>query len=250
LLGLSLVLAGPLGVLSAQLEVRRPPPRAQPYPPGIIFIVGGIGGIDITGTLAQMSLPRAGVPHEIRDFIWTHGVGHFLKDLQDTRHVLKKAVELAELIRRARAENPDRPIFIIAKSGGAGLALAAAETLPPGTLERIILLSAAVSPTYDLRGALRATHGEIISFYSRNDQLILNWGTRNFGTIDRIYGPSAGLQGFVVPSDFSAEDRALYERLIQVPWSARNIWQGHTGGHSGNSSPAFLANEVAPWLLR
>jgi hypothetical protein len=211
-------------------------------------VVGGVGGIDIVGKASQWALPRSGVNHEVIDFVWTHGKGRIFKDLQDTRYAMQKAEELAEYLRSRKAAEPDLPIYLVGKSGGTGLVLAAAEQLAPRTLERIILLSAAVSPTYDLRPALRATRFQIVSFYSPHDQFILGWGTSQFGTIDRWYGPSAGLKGFVIPTDLNPTERALYERLVQIPWSARLIWQGHTGGHIGTSLPGFVGKEVAPWL--
>jgi pimeloyl-ACP methyl ester carboxylesterase len=216
--------------------------------PGIVIVVGGVGGIDFVTFAAQWALPRAGVRHEIREFIWTHGKGHLFKDLQDTRNSLQKSNELAGEIRRLKAADPDRPLFLIGKSGGSGLVLAAAEQLPEQSIERIILLSAAVSTTYDLRPALRATKHEIVSFYSPFDRLILDWGTRNFGTIDRYYGPSAGMRGFKVPRNLSAPEERLYDRLVQLPWNPRMILEGNTGGHIGTSMPAFMAKEVAPWL--
>src|SRR5262249_5495298 len=149
--------------------------------------------------------------------------------------------ELAAEVLKIKAQDPDRPVFLVGKSGGTGLVLAAAEQLPPQTLERIILLSAAVSPSYDLRPALRATRHEIVSFYSPYDQLVLNWGTSQFGTIDRYYGASAGLRGFVIPTDQSPEDRALYDRLVQVKWNPAMILEGHLGSHIGTSMPAFVA---------
>jgi pimeloyl-ACP methyl ester carboxylesterase len=216
--------------------------------PGIVIVVGGVGGFDILALSAQHALPKAGVRHEIREFAWSHGFGKVFKDLQDSRHLVRKAEELAELIRQLRAADPERPIYLVAKSGGTGLVLLAAELVPAGSMERVILLSAAVSPRYDLRRALRACNKEIVSFYSRHDHFILNWGTRQFGTIDRVYGPSAGLLGFDVPDDLNPEDRALYSRLVQIPWNSRMIRQGHTGTHTGTSLPGFLAAEVAPWL--
>jgi hypothetical protein len=215
---------------------------------GVVFVVEGVGGFDVFGTSARWALPRAGVHHEIRDFVWTHGWGHVLKDLQDTEHMLRKANELGQAIRAVKVTTPDRPIYVVAKSGGTGVALVAAEQLAPGTLERMILLSAAVSPTYDLRPALRATKHEIVSFHSPFDQVILGWGTRQFGTIDRVRGPSAGLHGFVVPANLSAADRALYDRLVQVRWHPSMLLEGHTGVHSGTSLPTFMTKEVAPWL--
>jgi hypothetical protein len=223
-------------------------PSAARPPAGVVFLVEGVGGFELFDTSARWALPRAGVRHEIRDFVWTHGWGSVLKDLQDTRHVLRKAGELAEEIHRVKAAAPERPVYVVAKSGGTGVALAAAEQLPPQTLERIILLSSAVSPTYDLRPALRATRYQIVSFHSPFDQLVLGWGTRQFGTIDRVRGPSAGLHGFAIPADLSAADRALYDRLVQVRWHAAMLLQGHAGLHGGTSMPTFMAKEVAPWL--
>ena len=121
--------------------------------------------------------------------------------------------------------------------------------LPANTLERIVLLAAAVSPTYDLRRALQATRGEIVCFYSSHDQIVLNFGTRHFGTIDRVYGPAAGLHGFRVPSmDFSEADLELYRRVVQIPWTSRNLLELNNGSHMGSALPAFLSAEVAPWL--
>jgi hypothetical protein len=243
-----------LGVLAlcGRVGALEPPPPAPvdegPAKLGVVFVIGGVGGMDLVGLSAQWALPRAGVTHEIRNFVWTHGWGKLFKDLQDTRHLLAKAEDLAREVRRVKAEDPDRPVYLLAKSGGAGLALAAAEQLPPRTLERIVLLSAAVSPSYDLRRALRATRGEIVSFYSNHDYFILGWGTSQFGTVDRFYGPSAGLRRFAVPEGLSDQDRELYQRLKEVPWKFRMICEGHTGTHFGTSLPFFLSKEVAPWL--
>jgi hypothetical protein len=216
--------------------------------PGVVIVVCGIGGIDFVALSSQWALPRAGVRHEIREFSWTHGKGRLLRDLQDTQHCLRKGDELAEEVRKIKAQDPDRPVYLVGKSGGTGIILAAAEQLPPQTLERIILLSPAVAPSYDLRRALSATKHQIVCFFSPYDQLVLNWGTSQFGTIDRYYGASAGLRGFVIPTDQSALDRALYDRLVQVKWTPGMILEGNLGIHIGTSMPAFVAKEVAPWL--
>jgi hypothetical protein len=216
--------------------------------PGVVFILGGVGGWDPLPRSCELALPLAKVPHKLCDFIWTHGWGRLFSDLQDTSHLIEKADELAALILQFKAAEPDRPVYLLAKSGGAGLALLAAERLPPATLERIILLSAAVSPGYDLRPALRATRGEVVSFWSRLDVLILGIGTHLFGTVDRIKGPGAGMMGFRAPADLDDEGRELYRRLVEIHWRPRMLLQGYLGLHSGNSFPLFLACEVAPWL--
>jgi pimeloyl-ACP methyl ester carboxylesterase len=234
------VLAGALGGFGVA--------GAQAPRPGTIFIVGGVGGWDPLAHSAQLVFPAAGVPHRIHDFCWGHGVGRYFSDLMDTPHLARKAEELAALILETREADPDGPIFLVAKSGGTGLALLATERLPPNTLERVILISAAVRPDYDLRPALRATRREVVSYHSKHDWLILGWGTRTFGTVDRVHCASAGKVGFQVPGDFDIEDRALYARLVQIPWRPSMLLLGYAGGHSANSWPLFALVELAPWL--
>src|SRR5262245_31136749 len=129
---------------------RDTPKSGDTVRPGIVIVIGGVGGWDVLPHTAKFAIPRAGLPHEVRDYVWTHGVGQVLKDLQDFRHLEDKAEELAVEILELHSRDPGRPIYLLAKSGGTGLALRAAELLPPDTLERIILLAAAVSPGYDL----------------------------------------------------------------------------------------------------
>jgi pimeloyl-ACP methyl ester carboxylesterase len=249
---LVLFLAGCLS-LEQPLRVLAQPallaPANNEVVPGLVIIVEEIGGLDVIGISAAFSIRQAGLPHEVHHFTWTHGTGKFLKDLQDTLHILKKADELAAFIKDYRVKHPNRPIYIVGKSGGTGLVLFALQTLPPNSIERVILLSAAVSPNYDLRAALQATRREVISFHSRNDRYILGWGTSKFGTIDRYYGQSAGLTGFVIPESLSEQDRQLYMRLIQVPFSSRMLREGvSTGTHHSTSMPWFVTSEVLPWL--
>jgi pimeloyl-ACP methyl ester carboxylesterase len=227
-------------------------PASAEEPPGadrgLVLVVGGVGGFDFLGNAAQWALPRAGIDLEIREFVWTHGTGQVLRDLQDYRHTEWKTRELAQEIGSYRAAHPGRPVYLVGKSGGAGLVLGAAELFPEGALERIILLSPAVSRDYDLRPALRAAKQELVAYYSPFDQFVLGWGTKHFGTIDRYYESSAGLHGFVIPQGLPAEDERLYERLVQVRWHPGMIRQGNLGGHLGTSMPGFVGHEMARWL--
>lgn len=217
-------------------------------PGGVVYVVGGIGGWDPIGPSVQWALPQEGIPHEVHDFLWTHGVGRVLVDLQDYPYLQARARELTSAILRVKQANPNCPVYLVGKSGGTEIVLSAAEHLPPGTLERIILVSPAVAPQRDLRPALRATKKELVCFYSRWDRLILGWGTSRFGTADRHYGPSAGKNGFVIPDDLPAADRELYHRLIQIPWRPRMMFEGDFGRHYGNSNPIWVRNELTPWL--
>lgn len=215
--------------------------------PGVVFVVGGAGAMMNLAAPFKWSLRQVNNPLEVRDFHWTHGTGRIVRDIQDTRHLMKKAEELAQQIIDYQATHPDSPIYLVGKSTGAMIVLLASERLPIGSVERIILLSAAVSPGYDLRPALRTARLEIVSFHSPFDIPVLHWGTSIVGTADRYYSTSAGLLGFTVPAS-TTNDNLDYERLKQIEWSPSKACYGHLGGHAGNSMPLFVLYEVIPFL--
>lgn len=222
---------------------------AQQGPAGTVFIVGGVGGCDPLQWKAPSALPKAGVPHRIVVFEWTHGKHRMLRDLQDTPYLLQRADVLAGLICRTREQDPEAPIYLVGHSAGAALVLATAERLPPGSLERIILLSAAVSPNFNLCPALQSVRREIVSFNSGCDWVLLGVGTTLFGTVDRVFTPGAGKDGFVRPTGLDEQECHLYKRLVQVPWRFDLLHDSCGGGHNSPCMGGFLARKVAPWLM-
>lgn len=215
-------------------------------PPGVVFVAGGAGSMVNLAGITKWSLRQANSPLEVRDFDWSHGKGRIVRDIQDIRHLTQKADELAQQILNYQASHPDRQVYLVGKSTGAMIVLLAAEKLPLASVERIILLSAAVSPNFDLIPALRTTRTEIVSFHSALDIAVLNWGTSLVGTADRYYSPSAGLNGFAIPTQ--TNNHLDYQRLKQIEWSPSKAWYGHLGGHLGNGMPLFLLYEVTPYL--
>ena len=147
-----------------------------------------------------------------------------------------------------RASHPGTPVFLVGKSGGSGLAIQALELLPEAAVECAVLLSPAVSPTYDLSRALRAVRREMVVYWSPLDVVVLGLGTRVFGTIDRVRTVSAGLVGFRRPGSLDASGRAQYAKLRQVRWQAAMVRTWYFGGHMGPDSPAFLRKYVVPLL--
>ena len=133
---------------------------------------------------------------------------------------------------------------MIGKSGGAGLVVWALERLPEHSVETVVLLAPALSTGYDLSVASRAVKREIVVFWSPIDCIILGLGTRFFGTIDRVYGPAAGMLGFRLPLD----DPAVANKLAQVRWRLEMARTGNLGGHVGPDLPGFLKRYVAPLL--
>ena len=135
----------------------QPTPVASPNAvvPGLVIIVEGIGGIDLIGKSAdhccQACRPASRHPSFHLD-AWNRPVPQ-----GSARHAAhpQESRRTRGIHQGLSRKNPNRPIYIVAKSGGTGLVLYALQGVPANTVERVILLSAAVSPTYDLRPALR-----------------------------------------------------------------------------------------------
>jgi pimeloyl-ACP methyl ester carboxylesterase len=165
----------------------------------------------------------------------------------------RRASDLARDLCAYQDAYPGRPVRLVAQSGGAGVAVFAVEALPAGRqIESLVLLGAALSPTYNLSGALARVRKGMLNSYSARDTFVLGWGTRFFGTTDRLFTRAAGCTGFRTPAGLSAEEARLYAtRLEQLPWSPEMAETGrHYGGHTSCGSAAHLAECIVPWMMR
>jgi hypothetical protein len=216
--------------------------------PGIVFVLDGAGGFEAASRTIRKTVAEAKIPLEVHGVHWTHGYCRILSDQVHSTHVQREGRKLAELVLSCRRLDPDRPIYLVGHSAGCGVVLIAAETLPPNTVQRIILLAPAVSSKRDLRGALRSSCQGIDVFISNHDWCCLGLGVLLAGTTDRCWlTGAAGKVGFQ-PSVASPEDEALYAKLRQYPWDPSLMWTGHRGGHYGAYQPGFLRVFVLPLL--
>src|SRR5262249_10271481 len=144
-------------------------------------------------------------------------------------------------------EHPGCKVWFLSHSAGSQVVLAAAENLPPESVERIVLLAPSVSADYDLRQALACARRGIDVFWRERDWWALGVGTGVVGTADRRWTEPAGRVGFrpVVCDD---ADAALYTRLRQYPWDPCVEWTGNRGGHYAAYQPTFLRFYVLPLL--
>jgi hypothetical protein len=209
-----------------RVESRAPLPGAA----GIVIVVDGAGGYQNAPRSISSAVTDARLPLEVRTFDWTHGRGFGLADEVDVEVALYHATR------------PGLPVYIVAYSAGCVVALAAAESVPPDGLERVVLLAPAVSEGYDLRPALAGARGGIDVFTSARDRFWLGVGTTVVGTADGRRQPAAGRVGFDAPAD------ALASRLHQHPWDPVIAWTGNDGGHTGPLRPAYLKAYVLPLL--
>jgi pimeloyl-ACP methyl ester carboxylesterase len=214
-------------------------------PSGLLIVAGGVGGLDLCGFGLRRAVKAAGLPYAVEAVVWGHGFGRWYSDLSDVENHGRQADRIAGRIRDYRREHPGLPVFVVGKSGGAGLAIKALERLEDDSVERAVLLAPALSPRYDLSRALRAVRRDMTVFTSPLDVVILGVGTRLFGTIDRVRTFGAGLVGFAV---LDGDRGHSYEKLRQVRWRPGMVGLGHLGGHFGTDLPRFLRASVVPLL--
>lgn len=215
---------------------------------GLVLVADGIGGLDLCGTALRYVMGSLKAPHAVRVVSWGHGLGRWHADLTNVGNRDARAAEIAAAVHDFRARHPGGPVFLVGKSGGTGVVVRALESLPDDAVEAAVLLSPALSPTYDLTRALRAVRRETVVFWSPLDVVILGLGTSIFGTIDRIKSVSAGLVGFRMPAAGGDAVQVQYAKLRQVRWAPRMARTGYLGGHVGTDSPAFLRKYVVPLL--
>jgi hypothetical protein len=219
----------------------------------LVLVADGVGGLDFCGTALRYVLGAEGLPYAIHVFPWGHGLGRWIADLTDVSNRDDKALLLADVVRRFQSGQPGAPVFLVAKSGGSGVVVKALEQLEEGSVHRAILLSPALSPAYDLTGALRALSQELVVFWSPYDIIFLGAGTLLLGTADRVHTASAGLRGFrmpLSPDEIPAGTlrASVYAKLRQIRWAPKMAVTGYFGGHFGPDSPFFLKNYVIPLL--
>jgi pimeloyl-ACP methyl ester carboxylesterase len=201
----------------------------------------------VSDNLAQLAAENR-LPLQVMAFVWSRGYGRYLLDQVDHDNHVAQGRRLAGLVCAARQACPRRRITLVGYSAGCAVILAAAEALPPDSVDRIILLAPSVCVHYDLRPALRTARCGIDSYHSDNDRMVLGLGMRLIGTADRCCSCAAGRWGFV-PVIATQADAVLYTRLRQHPWDPMVAWTGNEGGHYGTNEARYLRAYILPLLV-
>jgi hypothetical protein len=226
-------------------------PATATTPPAVdtrtlVWVADGAGGYGgCSQALSQASL-ECGTPIEVCSFPWSHGYRRVILDQMDLGHAREQGRRLAGTILQRKQCEPGRRMVVVSHSAGAAVVLSAGEALPPGSIDRMILLAPSVSRGYDVCPSLRASCEGIDVFCSKKDWLMLGVGARVVGTTDRYLGRAAGRHGF---------RERLVNRNCCNPcmlrhhfWTPEIAWTGHTGGHFGVHSPAFIQTYLFPLI--
>jgi len=207
---------------------------------GLVILLPGIEGEGPLSYSIRDGLSRAGIDSALRIYQWGRPVpvAGLLLNQMDVLGNRAAARRVARLIVDYQESHPDHPVYMVGHSGGGGVAVFAAEALPPHRqVEGLILLAPSISSGYDLSRALDRCRKGIVNFHSAGDAGFLIVGTTLFGNVDGVRSPAAGAVGF-------AKHRP---RLFQKPWTTEMALAGNLGGHLGSTTPEFQ-RYVAPWL--
>lgn len=204
--------------------------------PGVILFVHGAGGDASWYRGIVQGLRDAGEKRPIRAVTWGMGGPLFVMNFNDKGVHDRAEKKLADAI----AKETIGPIDVVAHSAGCGVTLGALARLPKdGRVRHVVLLAPSVSPSYDVRAAL-ARVDSLHAFRSDRDTLFLSWRASNFGTYDGVKSKAAGNAGF------AASD----PKLRQYAWSDVDKSLDNDGDHFGATSRKFVAQRVAPLLMR
>ncbi|OPX25050.1 MAG: hypothetical protein B1H04_00830 [Planctomycetales bacterium 4484_123] len=208
---------------------------------GLVIILPGIEGEGPLSYSVRQGLLDADIQAALPIYRWGRPVplaGPLLNQMDEQGNRLA-AGRIARMIVDYQDTHPGRPVHLVGHSGGGGVAVFAAEALPPGRqVEGLVLLSASISSGYDLSKALAHCRKGIVNFYSKGDVGFLVLGTTVFGNVDGVRGPAAGAVGFKYPRP----------GLYQVGWRAEMAGSGHLGGHAGTTASGFVERYVVPWI--
>jgi pimeloyl-ACP methyl ester carboxylesterase len=150
---------------------------------------------------------------------------------------LATAERIAREVARWRVEHAGELLYVIGFSGGGGLATLVAAALPTSiTIDRLILVAPAISPNVGVVATVLPHVREFIAVFTSARDLQVGWGTRVFGTIDRVRTASAGAIGF--PES--------HPRLLQWSWSSAALGQGHHGNHLSYLRPRWQRTTLWP----
>lgn len=206
---------------------------------GLVLVLPGIEGPSLYAAGLRAGL--ADVPAAVRVVNWA-GFWPGATAAMSSRFFCWRTARLIERIDRYRRDFPARPVVLVGHSGGAAVAIRAAELLGPAApLAGVVALAPPLRPDYDFTVALAGVRCGIVTCHSHLD-VQLRLLTLIGGNFDGRCLRTGGQCGF------DCRD----PRLTQIAWTAAMRSAGHWGGHIGWTAPPWVRQCLAPivtdWL--
>jgi pimeloyl-ACP methyl ester carboxylesterase len=236
-----------LVALAAYLAVTAPPTsaacaRSSPVPDAVpvrgrLIVLPGVSNtrFHLAGFVERAERLLPGFEIEVRPWGVPLMRIHNLRAYERNREF---AAALAAEIAEWRRADTELTIYVLGYSGGGGIAALTVAALPDDIrIDRLVLVAPAISPGFPVDSLLRHVDEFAVNYASKRD-LQVGWGTRTFGTIDRVGTESAGAVGFA-KSD---------PRLLEWRWSESDEAVGHGGSHLAYLGRRWQAQDLMPVL--
>ncbi len=217
-----------------------PPPTAQELDKGLVVMYPGSFNTTIEMIGFYNGLRDGGVNQAIVVHHWGGFMEHMIFPIGTTERNLATAQREAEFLANYKREHPDGFITLLSYSGGAAVCALIPQAMPPEvSVDRVVMLSPAISADYDLGPMLARLTDWAAVYWSPKDEFTpAVGGTLSLG--DGTYGPPAATYGFSMVNG----------KLIQVEWRAEWEAYGVAGSHTDYVlMDQWIADIVAPWVL-
>lgn len=209
---------------------------------GLTLVLPGVEGRSFLSDNVAEALEDSHVRGAIEVHDWTTGrPWQSLEHLTNLERNQVEASRLAQRVIQYRLACPSAPINLVGHSGGGAIIAMAVSQLPAEyRVNKVVLLSPAISPQFHIQDSL-ARCDALWCFHSPYD-FQLTVGTSILGTVDRDFLFAAGAVGF--DQDLPGDN------LFQIPFRLDMIRDGNLGGHLGTTQYRFVCRHVAPILLQ
>lgn len=162
-----------------------------------------------------------------------------LGNVTDMPRARERAALQAQRILDYKTAYANRPVTVVGYSAGAAIATFTVEALPPGVMvDRLVLMSADLSPEYDLSPALDHTRLDLVNYWSPLDyqSLIL---IQTIGTVDGSKVPAASV-------NFNETDA----KYTPIMWHPVMAIYGNFGGHLDYLfNVGFIKDFLSPYIV-
>ena len=207
--------------------------------PYVLIANGASDQMDVKEKL-DAALEYSACPMITRTIPWANPNDTTSTNYRNKDAQLMGAAMICAQVQKIHQVNPTSPITLIGYCAGSYVVLLAAEQLPPGSVDRIILLAPSVSSCYDVRLALRASKCGMDNFYT-SDDTVLELKESEVGTTDGRRTTTAGRTGFLIartlPGDPSLAGLRQYN-FVTCPYIL--------GGHFATLWQSFIRNNLLP----
>jgi len=230
-------LAALLSLTACDINIA-PPPTSTELSEGLVVLYAGASSTSIEMQFIYQGLKDAGLTRAIQPIPWATPWSNVINAIDYERHK-QWAVTEAHRLTKYLDDHPGGAVTLIGYSAGAGAAALTAAAMPADhPIDRIIFLSADLSPDFDLRPSLDRTQRGAINYFSPLDLGVIDLVTQ-LGTFDRVFIIPAAVIGFNLDDP----------RLLQVRWHVAMGNYGNFGGHFDFLfNPTWVAHYVAPWV--